>query len=204
MLNVPIKHEFARAFLGALTDSVWHAIDPILEELEAQARRQLIADGFCTATSRVVDEIELRHPGQIGTLRVTLSGSGAADRERVRDDFLEAYERLFGHRDDNATIEVAAVRVVGLGLFPDVVLRAAEGATGVPPVASERQVYFDEAGGWVTTRIYAGASLNPGATIAGPAIIEEATTSVVLAPGDRCSVDSIGNFLIRFDRGMPA
>jgi N-methylhydantoinase A len=204
MLNVPIKHEFARVFLGTLKDCVWSEIDPIYEALEAQARARLKADGFCPATSRVLREIELRHPGQIGTVRVTVAGDEAADPVRVRDDFLEAYERLYGHRDSNSPIEIAAVRIVGLGLFPKFELRAAKAAEGAHPVASQRPVYFDEAGGWVATRIYRGADLMPGAAVDGPAVIEEATTSVILAPGDRCTVDSIGNFLIRFDEGARA
>ena len=73
MLNVPIKHEFARAFLGTLKDCVWSELNPIYEALEAQARARLKADGFCPATSRVLREIELRHPGQIGTVRVTVA-----------------------------------------------------------------------------------------------------------------------------------
>jgi N-methylhydantoinase A len=204
MLNVPIKHEFARAFLGALKDCVWSELNPIYEALEAQACVRLKADGFCPATSRVLREIELRHPGQIGTVRVTVAGDEAADPGRVRDDFLEAYERLYGHRDSNSPIEIAAVRIVGLGLFPEFELRAAEAAEGAPPVASQRPVYFDEASGWVATRIYRGVDLMPGAAVDGPAVIEEATTSVILAPGDRCTVDSIGNFLIRFDEGARA
>ena len=199
MLNVPIKHEFARVFLQQLTYAVWSEIDPIYAALEAQAHARLSADGFSSANSRVVREIELRHPGQIGTLRVTVAGHGIAERGGVKDDFLDAYERLYGHRDSNSTIEVAAVRVVGLGLFPDFVLEDAEPASGAPAIASERPVYFDEAGGWVATRIYRGVDLKPGTILEGPALVEEATTSVILAPGDRCTVDKIGNFLIRFE-----
>jgi N-methylhydantoinase A len=204
MLNIPIKHELTRVFLGTLKECVWSDIDPIYETLETQARARLTGDGFCAATSRVVREIELRHPGQIGTVRVTVAGNEAADRARVRDDFLDAYERLYGHRDSNSPIEIAGLRIVGLGLFPYFELRAAEAAPGVPPVKSEREVYFDEAGGWVATRIYSGANLRPGASIEGPAIIEEATTSVILAPGDLCAIDRLGNFLIRFDEGARA
>ena len=47
------------------------------------------------------------------------------------------------------------------------------------------------------TRIYHGTDLKPGATFHGPAIIEETTTSVVVAPGDVCSVDAFTNYVIR-------
>jgi N-methylhydantoinase A len=41
---------------------------------------------------------------------------------------------------------------------------------------------------------YDGAVLGPGATITGPALIEEPFTVVVLAPGDVTRLDEHGNY----------
>ena len=199
MLNLPIKHEFGRVFLGKLDAAVWDVLNPIYDALEAQARARLTEDGFSAETSRVVRELELRHPGQIGILRVTVAKDDVVDCRRVKEDFLAAYERFYGHRDTMSEIEIAGVRVIGLGLFPSLELQTSEVTAGAPPVATERQVYFDEAGGWVATRAYRGADLRPGAVVRGPAIIEEATTSVILSPGDVCTIDAMDNFLIRFE-----
>jgi len=51
------------------------------------------------------------------------------------------------------------------------------------------------------TRIYRGSHLDPGASLQGPAIIEEITTSVVVGPGDSCTVDRLGNYIIRPEPG---
>lgn len=201
MLNIPIKHEFARVFLGKLDAAVWDVLNPIYDALEAQARAQLTEDGFSAVSSRVVREVELRHPGQIGTLRVTLAENEAVDWLRVKEDFLTVYERFYGHRDTTSEVEIAGVRVIGLGLFPALNLRVSQTTAGMAPISTERQVYFGESGGWIAARAYRGADLRPGAKICGPAIIEEATTSVILAPGDVCTVDALDNFLIQFDDG---
>lgn len=201
MLNIPIKHEFTRVLLRKLNPAASDILDPIYARLEADARARLKEDGFGAETVSVVRELELRHPGQIGTLRVALQDN-AFDYIQVREDFLAAYERLYGHRDITSEIEIAGVRVVGLGLFPSFKLQAATTTGRAPPVSTERQVYFEEAGGWIATCIYRGGDLHPGAIIRGPAVVEETTTSVILAPGDLCTVDPLGNFLIRFDNGV--
>ena len=206
MLNVPIKHEFARVFLGSAEGLRLRASSaPIYEALEAQARARLKATGSARATSRSLREIELRHPGQIGTIRVTVSPeTKPPTRVAMRDDFLAAYQRLYGHRDSNVADRDRGGSHRGPWAVSGVRAARRRGSRGRSPGRPQRLVYFDEASGWVATHIYRGVDLTPGAAVDGPAIIEEATTCVIVAPGDGCTVDSIGNFLIRFDEGARA
>jgi len=44
--------------------------------------------------------------------------------------------------------------------------------------------------------VYAGHRLFPGAVIHGPAIIEEATTTIVVYPGTTATVTKKGNYLV--------
>jgi N-methylhydantoinase A len=57
-----------------------------------------------------------------------------------------------------------------------------------------RQVRFN--GGWFDTRIFDRASLRNGATLAGPAIVEQPDTTVVIDPGATAVVDALGNLVI--------
>jgi N-methylhydantoinase A len=80
------------------------------------------------------------------------------------------------------------------------------GATPKPPVLARmgsvtnaddartgaRPVHFGQ--GFIDTPTYDGASLGSGAAIAGPALIEEPFTVVVLAPGDTARLDEHGNY----------
>ena len=54
---------------------------------------------------------------------------------------------------------------------------------------SERPVYLD---GWTMAAVYDFDALAPAQSIAGPAIIESAMTTVLLRPGDRAKVTSLG------------
>ena len=44
--------------------------------------------------------------------------------------------------------------------------------------------------------IYDGAGLEPGMAFAGPAIVEDSGTTVVVHPGNRAEVDGFGNIHI--------
>jgi N-methylhydantoinase A len=204
MLNIPVKHEFARVHLGKLDATSCDALRPVFQQLGAQANARLVADGFSGENAQVMRELDLRHRGQIGTLRVAISDDDETDWRKIREKFLVAYQRSYGHRDTTSEVEIAGIRVVGLGLFPAFRLGTSDESAGMPPVFAERQVYFDEAGGWTTAKIYQGRDLRPGATVIGPAIVHETTTSLIVGPGDLCSVDTLGNFLIRFDTGKAA
>jgi N-methylhydantoinase A len=57
-------------------------------------------------------------------------------------------------------------------------------------------VDFIEAG-IIQSTIYDGDALEPGMSFTGPAIIEEAGTTVVVPPGLPCQVDDYHNYCIQ-------
>jgi len=57
-------------------------------------------------------------------------------------------------------------------------------------------VYFPEAGGFIDCPVYDRYRLGAGATIAGPAVIEERETTAVLLPEYQGTVDEHGNLII--------
>jgi N-methylhydantoinase A len=56
-------------------------------------------------------------------------------------------------------------------------------------------VYFEETG-FADTPIYERAALAPGATIDGPAIVEQMDTTIAIPPGARAQIDTYLNITI--------
>jgi N-methylhydantoinase A len=52
-----------------------------------------------------------------------------------------------------------------------------------------RRVYLD---GWREVPVYDLDALGPGQVVAGPAIVEAATTTALLRPGERATVTPLG------------
>ena len=66
--------------------------------------------------------------------------------------------------------------------------------SGAPQPSGARQVRFNR--GWFDTAIFDRASLGGGAELAGPAIVEQPDTTVVIDPGATAVVDGLGNLVI--------
>ena len=57
-------------------------------------------------------------------------------------------------------------------------------------------MYFQEAGDFVTTAVYDRSALRVGASIPGPAVVEEAGSTLVIAPGASAVVADNGNIVV--------
>lgn len=118
-------------------------------------------------------------------------GNGYA--ERLRESFESEHSRRYGFGLE-ANIEIATLRVVGRGTSRDVGLTAPEGGPADLVVDHHEQVHFD--GEWHETAIYERAALASGHTIAGPAIVEQEDTTILIEPGYAGVVDQAGNIII--------
>ena len=93
-------------------------------------------------------------------------------------------------------VETSALRVAARGsrAKPDVAsARTADGRVAL--AERERRVHFGDVG-WITTRVVDRDALRPGDTVAGPAIIDQLDSTIVLPPGTTAVVDAVGNVII--------
>ena len=198
MQHADVRRDFVQVLMRRLDGEVGLAIAAGFEALESQTTDALRREGFEPDDTRFEHELDLHYEGQQWDVRVPLTDADAGQDE-IRTAFEGEYDRQFGHTNPGGRIIVAKLRVVGIGTLPplkDVVLET----TDVRPVpVDHRPVHTGTSTGFVDTPIYAGADLKAGQNLDGPAIIEEATTTVVVGPGDRVSVDQLDNYLITFN-----
>ena len=138
----------------------------------------------------------MRYRGQEHTVRVPVMDGAltAANLREVEARFHAAHEKLYTFRLDSA-IEIVNLHVTVCGQVSKP--RRAElapHAGAVSPVR-RRVVDFDEQGRH-DTGVYDRATLGAGATIAGPAIIEEVASNTVVYPGMTVEVDTWGNLIV--------
>ena len=69
-------------------------------------------------------------------------------------------------------------------------------AVGDPVPTGSRVIDFDDRGR-VEAAVYDRAALGAGATIAGPAAIEETATTTLVPAGMDATVDRLGNIIVR-------
>ncbi|MFC3229745.1 hydantoinase/oxoprolinase family protein [Marinibaculum pumilum] len=196
MCHADMRHDFQRTWLRDLDRVSAAEVDAAFAGLEAQGRALLDADGLPPERIRLQRAFGLRYQGQQWALPVETGAAFAA--AGLRAGFEAAHERLYGHVQPDGRIEIVDLRLAATGLMPKPEMPAAEPDDAAPQPAEIREVYVAEAGGLQSVPVFDGAALRCGQRLAGPALIEETSTTLVLGAGDRLEVDPFGNYAIRF------
>ena len=181
-------------------------VNQLLDELTARGKTQLTEDGIAPELQRFRYSIDMRHRGQINEVEVELEGGQLDDTsiERLRERFVERYEQLYGHgaalRGARLEMVTFRCRASATSLKPSLTTTKELSDTIAPEaLTGHRDIYWAEERKIVSTPIYDGYRLVAGNSLDGPTVVETTTTSIVIHPGQRISVDSMGNYVIDSD-----
>ena len=176
-------------------DGVNAALTAIDDELDRFARA-LGDEAAARATKSFF--VEGRYRFQIWELEIPLPPGrfeGAADVARLLETFHRTHERIHAVRDPEAELECLNWKGrIAIALDAAPAADAPVPAAGAAPAARRREAFFGRA--TVATPVHAGRDLPPGTAIAGPAIIEEPTTTLVVYPGMSARRSGAGNYLL--------
>jgi N-methylhydantoinase A len=112
----------------------------------------------------------------------------------LRDEFVKIYRDRYLRLNPDVPIETVNWRVTVAGPIPR--LRLAPPAAGTQAARKgSRRVFFIETGRFIDCAVYDRFALRAGARLRGPAVVEEAESTVVLGPGAKASIDAHGNLL---------
>ena len=192
MLNSDVRQEFEQPLLIMLDEAAKMA--PIMADLERTGLTFLKQEGFPDSPDCIGYQVDLRYVGQQWTIRLNLSRHDQV--AAIRDNFEAEHDRLFGHVQPGGSIEITNCRVVAYGRMPEVPHLALPLTNDAPRISERRLVHFDR-DMVVMTPVVSGFDMMPGMTMSGPLIIEEATTTILVAPNDALQVDCFGDYLIK-------
>ena len=202
MLMADVQHDFSRTAVGPLAGLDAAGMERIYDEMTAEARKALAAEGFDEDQQAMLRSIDVRYSGQEHTVTVAIpddvAGPGGV-ADAVERDFTELHERQYGHTMDDP-IEITTLRLRATGLIdkPELPLLTPR-AEGSPVPDGERAVYQPgQPDGAADARYarYARESLLAGDQIDGPAVISEHTATTVIHAGDRLRVGDHGELII--------
>lgn len=196
MLHADVRRDYLKVFFADLDRVSGEDVAASFRELEASALAALASEGFDRDSRSLARWMQLRYRGQQWSIRVDAEAVPARDATRRR--FEAAHQRMFGHIQPHGTIEITSVGLAGIGHIKPGRLTRVDPTHARARAAERRAVWFEQSDDFLDTDIFAGADLAPGAEVIGPALIEEATTTVVVGPGDRLRVDAFDNFIIDF------
>jgi N-methylhydantoinase A len=198
MLVTDVRQERSLTRVTTLDDSHLDEIENLFHELEDQAIAGLARENFPRDKLSAIRDAGMRYKGQSYEVSVPVPPLASGnDIQALIDAFHKAHERRYGHKATDETIEIVNFRVTAIGAIPKPDLNAVPpvpSATPAPAPIERRDAWFD--GARSQTPIYRRRDLLSGMALAGPAVIEEKTSTIVLYPGQTARVDPFLNLEI--------
>ena len=112
----------------------------------------------------------------------------------MASSFHREHERIYGHADPHAAIQVISLRLVISGKTAKPDFPRHELQPGAAPPIRQAEVWLDGAQRQID--LYRRADLVPGQTFAGPAVVTQDDCTTVVPPGYVTRVDEYANLRI--------
>ena len=145
-----------------------------------------------------VFELDMLYLGQTHTVNVLVAiPESGLTHDVIRDAFEAAYRETYGRLLTDIPMRVMNYRVAVIGRRPELDMAVFTPVGGKPAGACRtgtRSVYAD--GQAYEAGVYERLELEVGAVIAGPALLEQADTTIFIDPGLQARVDRFGNLVI--------
>jgi 5-oxoprolinase (ATP-hydrolysing) len=176
---------------GLLDPDALDALDAEYRALEDRGREELGRDA---GSAESVRRIDLRYRGSDSALTLPLLTA-----ERLAERFEQEHTELFGTARPGHPIELVTARVellVRRERMPGTPSEAASAGVGPPAPARRTRLYHD--GGFLEdVPVFQREALAAGTDLVGPALVLEATGTIVIDPGFSARVESGGLIVAR-------
>ncbi len=199
LLFTRIEHRLVRTCVMDAATADLRRIGRLLDELGSEADELMRAEGVTAARSEATHFLDLRYRGQSSEIAVALSLPLCSEGITLAvDRFHGEHERSYGYASRDESVQIVnlrlrirsrdggVARVNAQSVHPAVAARRDTRATS-------RRVYFGKRWGWQETPVVRRGHDLPHA---GPMVIEEYDTTVVVPPGALTRLDDIGSVRI--------
>ncbi len=189
-LVAPVSFEVSRTRPVRLAQADPARLAALFAELEAEAA-EVVREAAPAAPVRFVRAADVCYHGQGHQIRVTLAtGDAGLAPATIAERFLAEYRTRYGYTYEDLEIELVTLRVTASAerLTPEPSAPALAGP-GREALKGERLAWSPRARRFVPHRVYAMERLAPGASLAGPAILEEDASTLIVGEGATAAVD---------------
>jgi N-methylhydantoinase A len=193
-----VRRDYVRTHVREVYDELADEADSLWSELERQGVDELRSEGVNAEQVEMRRGADFRYVGEGYEVTVMapegVTGPGTlAEVERL---FHQEHNRVYGFSyEGTQKVELVNVRAQAVGRLrrPGVQTKAA-GRGG--EATATRQVYWRDTG-WVDSAIYDRATLAAGVEVAGPCVIEEYGSTVVVPSDWQAQVDPAANLILK-------
>lgn len=195
----PPRCDLARAFVSDLESVAAVQLVALAHAMRTEADRRLDQTAAAPRGRRYTWSLDMKYSGQRYAVNVPIRSvpDGPEAIPILRKAFQTEYRKRYGRTVPGVGIAVESLRLTAAGPAIKVARPAADLSS--PPgamAAARRPVWFGAAP--VDTAVHRRADLGCGAALAGPAVIEDDGSTIIIPPGANAQVDMNRNVHIGF------
>jgi N-methylhydantoinase A len=196
LVTSDVKHDYILSRLRPLDELEPADIEAVFVELTRRARDALRHDGFAEDKIRIDRALDLRYAGQGYEITVACTPAEVAALASLRKKFDAEHKSQFGHMAPEEPVEVVSYRLRGAGLVPPINMPKflPQGIKLADALRETRQVRFE--GKMVPCPVYQREKLDIGATVGGPAILDQFDCTTVICAGQVARVDAWKSLIV--------
>jgi N-methylhydantoinase A len=204
LLAAPLAFDFVRSAYSRLDEQDWQFANGLLDEMAAEGRKVLESSGLSAREIIYQRTADMRYVGQGHEVSVALPDGvlSAIHLQPISVAFDETYRGLYGRKGPDVPLEVINWRVVASGPRPEMNFKLPrDSASGSDMRKGSRRAYFPERADYLDTAVYDRYALKPGMQFAGPAIVEERESTLIIGMQGKALVDDRLNVIVELDDG---
>jgi N-methylhydantoinase A len=190
----PLRYDAVQTYRAPVDGWDLKVVEDRFRALEQQCLAPLAKEGHPLDRMLVTRSLDLRYAGQNYEITLPFGDGGVP---ALRAAFEQRHRELYGYATGES-IECVNLRVAVIG-GDDWAVAPWSGAPALLPAAAmpagSHRAFFPETGE-VTLRRHDRASLPVDLAIAGPAMIEDDCSTIIVYPGQRAAADRLGNLII--------
>jgi N-methylhydantoinase A len=207
LLATPLRQDYVRTCRQVGPNFDTAALTRQLDGLAATAEAWFDRERMPAERRAITRYLDVRYPNQGHELQMAVPPDrdlGPDVLDEMTRAFHDRHEQLYGFALRSAPVQIESVRVAAVGRFRTLAAppAATTRSTDARP-SGERSVYVDDQRGFRACPIYVRGDLSLGATIDGPAIVDQADSTIFLRSGWRAVADAAGNLVATYRGDAP-
>jgi N-methylhydantoinase A len=198
MFAMDVGRNFARSYISPAANLDMGRVNDLYDDMEREAAEGFAELGVAPDAITIRRTADLRYAGQFHEVEVDVPAGdlvGASIAETIAN-FHADHEELYAFNMPFQAVEFLTFRLRATTPKAPFQLRRLEAGDGDAARAQKRTRTCRFAGRDLDVPVYDGERLLAGDRFAGPAVIEEATTTVVIPDRYDCTVDEYRNYVL--------
>ncbi len=200
LLLADTRFDFSRTKIMDASGENLVMAEGLFRDLELEGDQMLTKEGVAQDLRDFEWALDMRYDRQNYEITVPLKDRklDPAALAQAVEDFHALHKRAYGYRNDEGRIKLVSFRVSAVGTIEKPSLREhpLDPDAPSPQPFARRNVLFQGRKDYIDTGIYRREDFVPGAVLAGPAIIEQMDTTIVIPPEWTVHADGFFNLKV--------